>query len=82
MSLGGTSSGGGTRTPDTRIMIPLASRENTEKYAPSDERAAPGAAVEPAEVPIDLDLQLVIEAWKTLPEATKAGIMAMVQAAK
>ncbi|MCH7753171.1 MAG: hypothetical protein IH898_13590 [Planctomycetes bacterium] len=28
------------------------------------------------------DLQLVIEAWETLPEATRAGILAMVRAAK
>ena len=61
-------------------MIPPATQVNAEEYSNPDKRAAPGAAVEPAEVPIDLDLQLVIEAWQTLPEATKVGILAMVRA--
>ncbi len=54
---------------------------NAEEYANPDKRAAAGAAVEPAEGPIDPDLQLVIDAWQTLPETTKVGILAMVRAA-
>ena len=62
-------------------MIPPASRENAEEYADSASRAAPGAAVSAETVPLDPDLQLVIDAWPTLPEATKIGILAMVRAA-
>ena len=54
----------------------------SEDCSTSDSCAAPGAAIETVEGPIDLDLHLVIEAWKTLPEATKVGILAMVRAAK
>ncbi len=75
------SSGGGTRTPDTRIMIQRACPVNVEEYSNPDKRATAGAAVESAEVPIDPDLQLVIDAWQTLPEATKVGILAMVRLA-
>ena len=32
--------------------------------------------------PIDSDLAAIIAAWPTLPEAMKAGILAMVRAAK
>jgi hypothetical protein len=39
------SSRGGTRTPDTRIMIPRATPEIAGKYANSAPSAAPGAAV-------------------------------------
>ena len=33
-------------------------------------------------IPIDADLAAVVEAWQTLPEPIKAGILAMIQAAK
>lgn len=75
------SSPGGTRTPDQGIMSQRASPVNVEEYSNPDESAAAGAAVEPEEVPIDPDLQLVIDAWETLPETTKVGILAMVRAA-
>jgi len=41
--------------------------------------AAPGAAVELENAPIDVDLQAIIEQWADLPDAIKAGIMAMVR---
>ena len=62
-------------------MIPLATPANAEEYADSQSRAAPGAAVEPAKGQIDPNLQLVLEAWDSLPEPTKIGILAMVRAA-
>jgi hypothetical protein len=77
------SSGGGTRTPDTRIMIPLPDRhkskaDNTEPHI-NRRRAHP--------VPIDTrklapDLALVVDAWPSLPEAIRAGILALVRASQ
>ena len=43
--------------------------------------AAIGAAVETTIEHADPDLAAVIDAWPTLPEALKAGIVAMIQAA-
>jgi hypothetical protein len=43
--------------------------------------AIPGAVDEDS-LSIDPDLQIVIEAWATLPGALRAGILAMVRAAK
>ena len=56
--------------------------ENAEEYADSQSRAAPGAAVSAETAPLDPELQLVIEAWDSLAEATKVGILAMVRAAE
>ena len=71
-------SGGGTRTPDTRIMIQPANPENPEENAHSRGSAAPGAAVGAENTPIDADLQAIIQRWPELPEPVKAGIVAMV----
>ena len=75
------SSGGGTRTPDTRIMIQQVRAENPEKNAHSENRAAAGAAIGSENGPIDADLRAVIERWSELSDAVKAGILAMVRAA-
>lgn len=72
--------GEGTRTPDTRFMIPLTTRTTPRKPAHSDNCAAAGAAVETAAAALDPDLQSVIEQWPDLPPAVKAGIVAMVKA--
>ena len=74
------SRGGGTRTPDTRIMIPLATSENSGKQVGFQNSAAAGAAVETPAAPFDRDLLSVIETWADLPRAVKAGIVAMVRA--
>ena len=74
------SSGGGIRTPDTRIMIPLTTRKTPGKTAYPDNCAAPDAAHETAAAALDVDLQSVIEHWPNLPPAVKAGIVAMVRA--
>jgi len=47
---------------------------------PSPEGGAESGAVSPISGPIDPDLQRVIDAWPNLPEAVKAGILAMVKA--
>ena len=62
-------------------MSPLVRAKKPEKNAHSENRAAAGAAVEPDNAPIDADLQAIIERWADLPEAVKAGIVAMVRAA-
>ena len=76
------SSGGGIRTPDTRIMIPPATPQNPEENTHSRDCAAPGAAVEWPEGPIDPDLGDVIQRWPNLPEAVRTGILAIVRSIK
>ena len=75
------SSGGGTRTPDTRIMIQHGYIDNGNQDNDLREiekpRAAPGAAV----VTANPDLAAVLSAWPNLPDPIKAGILAMVKAA-
>ena len=60
---------------------PRAGEGNAEKTGDSDECAAPRAAQSAANPPFDADLQQLIDAWPDLPEAVKAGILAMVKAA-
>jgi hypothetical protein len=55
---------------------------NTRKYSNPDKSAAAGAADGAETALLDPDLQLVVEAWENLPEATRAGILAMIQAAR
>ena len=43
---------------------------------------APEVTAETAETPADPELAAVIDAWPTLPEAVRAGIVAMVGAAR
>ena len=73
---------GGTRTHNQRIMSQNAIHESAEENAHSESCAAPGAADESKNGPIDPDLQSVIDAWETLPDPVKAGILAMVRAAR
>ena len=58
-------------------MIPRMTPENPEKNTHSENRAAPGAATDPANAPADPDLQVIIEAWADLSKDTKAAIMAI-----
>jgi hypothetical protein len=69
------SSGGGTRTPDTRIMIPPVPGENVEIFVNSGQGAAPGAAVMSK---IGSDLRAVIEAWPELPPTVKQAIASLI----
>ena len=78
----GTSSGGGTRTPDTRIMIPHATPLTLEENADVCGCAAPDAAPKNGNAPIDPELAQVIEVWDTLPPAIREAILAMLRAAE
>jgi|GEM_PF-4292925 len=77
------SSGGGTRTPDTRIMIPQSNRRNSKSVKSKEnisDRLSLHLPYEPSP-----DLASVIDAWSTLPEPIRAdpgraGILAMVKA--
>ncbi len=60
-------------------MSPLEKAQNAGNNAVSQNSAAAGAAVETENDPIDADLRLIIERWEFLPEAVKAGILAMVR---
>ena len=60
-------------------MIPHVTLKNPEKNAHSQSGAAHSAADEHAEGPIDPDLRDVIQRWPDLPEAVRAGILAMVR---
>jgi len=55
--------------------------ENTGKTSVSSEAGADAGAVETKLAQFSPDLQSLIDAWPTLPEAIKAGILAMVRAA-
>ena len=61
---------GGIRTP----------LENTGKTGFSDQSGAKSGALAAREAPSDPDLAELIDAWPTLPEAIRAGILAMVRA--
>ena len=63
-------------------MIQRVTPENPRENAHSQDGAAPGAAVGIENAPIDPDLRAIIERWADLPDAMKAGIMAMVTAAR
>ncbi len=55
--------------------------ENTEKTGISADAGADAGAVETKRGQFGPDLQAIIDAWPALPEAIKAGILAMVRAA-
>ena len=61
-------------------MIPRVTPENTGKNTHSENRAAPGAATDPVNGPIDPDLAAIIERWADLPQAVRAAMIAMVRA--
>jgi hypothetical protein len=63
-------------------MIQRVSAEDPEKNAHSENCAAAGAAVDSENVPIDPDLRAIMERWGQLPDAVKAGIVAIVRAAE
>ena len=69
------------RTNNLLIKSQAASTVNPEEAANSEVCAARGAAVEHETVPIDPALVPLIDRWPTLPEALKAGILAMVRSA-
>lgn len=66
----------GNRTlPDNSLAIMDLGNSEFPSGAKSGALGAP-------EAPIDPDLAMIIEAWPTLPESIKAGIVAMIRAAE
>lgn len=63
---------GGIRTP----------RKNAGKTQVTNQSGAESGALGAREAPIDPELAAVVEAWPALPDAIKAGILAMIRAAK
>ena len=53
---------------------------NAEENAHSSESAAQGAALATDLLLVDSDLQAIVDAWPALPEAVRAGILAMIGA--
>ena len=80
-----TSSLGSCHPPDvspnhTKTCAEGGERLGAAHSAPGLQKGASGAGSGPATEPSDLDLADVIRAWPRLPEAVKAGIVAMVKA--
>ena len=65
------------RSGEDRIRTPA---ENAGENAVSDQSSAESDAVGAQMAPIHPELGKVIKAWPTLPEAVRAGIVAMVEA--
>lgn len=61
------------------VELPQDSSGNT---AIADQSGAESGALGALDGPFDADLATVIEAWPGLPDAIKAGILAMIGAAK
>ena len=70
-----------TRTKNLLIKSQSATPENPEENAHFENCAAAGAAVGSENGLIDAELQAIIQRWGKLPDAVKAGIVAMVRAA-
>ena len=73
------SSGGGTRTPDTRIMIPRSDRRKPKGDKEEANINGRLALHLPYET-LPPELTALIDAWPSLPEPIKAEILAMVRA--
>jgi hypothetical protein len=75
--------GDGTRTHDLRIMRPQPSTPNALKDKDLRQETKAVSHHFPTGVPrIDAGLAAVIEAWDRLPNALRAGIVAIVNAAR
>jgi hypothetical protein len=75
--------GVGTRTPDLRIMRPPSGCSKTMPENHLSQSPSSVAEHLPNDTcKTDPDLAAVVEAWPDLPEALKAGIVAMVKAAR
>jgi hypothetical protein len=53
--------------------------ETREKAGIAGDDSAESSALLPGSTPIDHELQRVLNAWPMLPEAIRAGILAMIQ---
>jgi len=73
----------GTRTPDLRIMRPQAGSPKSPSPKDLREPALSVAHHLPTDTrKTDPELAVVVDAWPHLSEALKAGIVAMVKAAR
>ena len=70
----------GTRTPNPLIKSQLPEIENSRTDNDLDESASGRAADMYARVAENAALRAVVDAWPELPEAVRAGILAMVRA--
>ena len=70
------SSGRGTRTPDTRIMIPPRTAENAGKQALPEK----GAARTTAAGMLPPDVRYIAENWERMSEDLRSAMLAMIQA--
>ena len=69
-------SGGGTRTPDTRIMIPNTQNHNLPT---SNEKQQLQKVVYTSVYTTDSNLQFIIDSWGELPDDTKQTILRIVK---
>ena len=53
--------------------------ENAGKTGVLDQGGAESGALGAREAPLDADLAAVVDAWPALPDAIKAGILAMIR---
>jgi hypothetical protein len=72
---------GRNRTRDQGIMSQHVILENTGEHEHFGGRAALAQQFSPKTLLAPPDLQAIIDAWPSLPEPVKAGIVAMVRAA-
>jgi hypothetical protein len=73
---------GGVEPPTHGFSVRQQTPENTGKTQVSDAAGADAGAVETKTAQFPPDLQALIDAWPTLPDAIRAGILAMVRAAR
>jgi len=69
----------GKRIPPTGLEPPP---QNTRKQAVSEAGGAKSGALSTNLIPVDSDQQRILDAWPTLPEPLRAGILAMIEAAR
>jgi hypothetical protein len=72
----------GARTRDLRIKSHGQTPENIGKTAVPADAGADAGAVETKTTHFPPDLQALIDAWPALPDAIRAGIVALVNAAR
>ena len=73
---------GRIRTCDRRIRNPLDDSANDDSVVSCGDTVADDSSRDSSSNEIDPNLQRVLDAWPTLPEALKTGILAMIDAAR
>ena len=70
------------RTRNQGIMSPQKDSTNAEPIPCCDDANSDDSTGRSTRNELDADLQRVLDAWPTLPEALRAGILAMIDAAR